>query len=188
VDPLAWLGLKPKRDEHPRLSAITQEVRRLLPDDEPVVVRYIVIVAVFLTKVAHSDGLLMQCELDHLARLFRHIDRMPPDGIDGLCRVLNDKVPELDEEEEALCLRELKALCDADERLQIMRLLASQATSDGHIVASEHGTLMEIARALDVPETEIEHIEIEAMAADRPPLSQSESPPSRQSNTHDEPK
>ena len=184
MDPLAWLGLRKKRDDHPRLRDITQAVRGLLPDDEPVVVRYIVIVGVFLTKVAHSDGVLLQCELDHLRQLFRHIDRMPPDGIDGLCRVLNEQVPELDEDEEALCSRELKALCNADERLQVMRLLASQATSDGHIVASEHGTLMEIARTLDVPEEAIESIEVEALAADRPPISsQSEAPPPRRSQT-----
>lgn len=158
---------------------MTRVVRELLPDDEPVVVRYIVVVAALLTKVAHADGVFLECELDHLRSLFRHIDRMPPDGIDRLCQVLDEAVPELTEDENELCMRELKTLCDADERLQIMRLLASQANSDGCIVASEHGTLMEIARALDVPEESMEKIEIEAIAADRPPISRSEAPPPR---------
>ena len=56
VDPLAWLGLKSKKDAQQGLSAIQSEVRSLLPDDEPVVVRYIVIVAVLLTRIAFADG------------------------------------------------------------------------------------------------------------------------------------
>lgn len=171
MDPLALLGFRSKGESHVHLSALHERVRELLPDDEPVVVRYIVVVAVLLTKVAHSDGRFLECELDHLRVLFRHIDRMPPDGIEVLCTTLNEHVPQLSEAELELCFREIKSLCNAEERRQIMRLLASQATSDGHIVAPEHGTLLRIAEALDVPSGEMEQIEIDALSADRPPVS-----------------
>jgi DnaJ like chaperone protein len=171
MDPLALLGLRSKAESHVHLHAIRERVRELLPADEAVVVRYIVVVAVLLTRVAHSDGRVLECELDHLRVLFRHIDRMPPDGIDVLCATLNEHVPQLSEEELQVCFHEIKSLCNAEERRQIMRLLASQATSDGHIVGPEHGTLLRIADALDVPLGEMEQIEIDALSADRPPVS-----------------
>ena len=170
MDPLAWLGLKRGRNRHPNLAAIHNRVRALLPNDEPVVIRYIVIVAILLTQVAQSDGRVMKCEFDHLHVLFRHIDRMPPEGIDALCQALNKHVPEMTEPELALCFQELKSLCDAKERLQVMRLLAGQATSDGAVAPSEHRALMAIAQELDVPSELIEDLEIEALSSETPPL------------------
>jgi DnaJ like chaperone protein len=165
VDPLAWLGLKNKAHDH--LSAIQNEVRSLLPDDEPVVVRYIVIVAVLLTRVALADGRVDQTELDRMHALFRHVDRMPPSEIDGLWQVLTEHVPKLSDQDCLLCYRELKALCNAEERLHVMRLLASQATADGNIDPSEHGELMAIAFQLDVPAGKMENLEIEVLAGER---------------------
>jgi uncharacterized tellurite resistance protein B-like protein len=170
VDPLAWLGLRSSRSAHPNLSAIAEKVAQLLPDDEAVVRRYIVVVAVLLAKVAQSDGRFMECELDQLRNLFRHIDRMPASGIDALCTLLDERVPNLTEAELGLCYRELKSLCDGAERRQVLRLLASQATADGHIVPSEHGALVEIAQELGVTEPELADLEIEAIAGGELPL------------------
>ncbi len=177
MDPLSWLGLKKGRNKHPNLATIHNRVRVLLPDDEPVVVRYIVIVAVLLTRVAQSDGQVLKSELDHLRVLFRDIDRMPAEGIDALCQTLNKHVPKLTEAELALCYQELKSLCDAKERLQVMRLLAGQATSDGAVAPSEHSELMAIAAELDVPLELIEDMEIEALSSEAPPLSVAPAPP-----------
>ena len=90
MDPLAWLGLRKGRSEYPRLSAVRAIVRELLPDDEPVVIRYIVVVAMLLSRVAFADGRFLECERDHLRLLFKHIDRMPPDGIARLTAALNE--------------------------------------------------------------------------------------------------
>lgn len=168
MDPLAWLGLRSPRSAHPNLSAIADTVSQLLPDDEAVVRRYIVVVAALLARVARSDGRLMQCELDRLRNLFRHIDRMPAGGIDALCALLDERVPHLTEAELGLCYRELKSLCDAAERRQVLRLLASQATADGHIVPSEHGALAEIARELGVDDQELAALELEAIGGELP--------------------
>ncbi len=163
--PLAWLGLR-KRGQHPNLSQIQDKVRELLPEDEPVVVRYIVIVAVLLTRIAHADGRFLKCELDHLRALFQHIDRMPDGGIDVLCDVLNERAPSLPSAELELCFRELKALCDATERRQVMRLLASQAKADGHIATSEHKVLRAIAAELDISDESMDEIELSTLAGD----------------------
>ncbi len=165
MDPLAWLGLRSRKETHPNLNALHEIVAQLLPDDEPVVLRYIVVVSVLLTRVAHADGVLLQCELDRLRQLFEHIDRMPVAEIDHLCEMLNERVPKLTEPEHELCFTELKSLLDADERLQVMRLLASQATADGGIAPAEHGTLADIARQLGVPTDKLADIEREALAS-----------------------
>lgn len=177
MDPLAWLGLKKQKDAHPQLSAVNSAVRDLLPDDEPVVLRYIVIVAVLLTRVAHADGVFLECELAHLRQLFQHIDRMPPEGINTLCGTLNAQVPNLSEDELQLCFRELRSLCNADERLQVMRLLAGLATADGGIVPSEHGTLMAIAAELDVQAEALAEVEDEALTTDNVPAPPASPPP-----------
>jgi DnaJ like chaperone protein len=163
VDPLAWLGLRKPKTPHGRLAAIQSAVRALLPDDEAVLVRYIVIVSALLTRVAHADGVFLQCELDHLRALFRHVDQLPAEGIDELCGILNEQVPKLDDEELTICYRELRTLCNADERMQIMRLLAEQATADGQIAPSEHTTLMEVAEALGISADAIATIEDDAL-------------------------
>ncbi len=163
--PLAWLGLR-KRGQHPNLSQIQERVRELLPDDEPVVIRYIVIVAVLLTRVAYADGRFLKCELDHLRALFKHIDRMPDGGIDVLCDVLNEVAPSLPNAELELCFRELKALCDGTERQQVMRLLTSQAKADGQIASSEHAVLRAIAAELDIPNETMDEIELSALAGE----------------------
>ena len=83
MDPLGWLGLRKTRHATPNLSAFHEVVRGFLPDDEPVVIRYVVVVAVLLTRVAHADGTMLHAELEHLRNVFRHIDRMPPTLPDG---------------------------------------------------------------------------------------------------------
>jgi uncharacterized tellurite resistance protein B-like protein len=163
VDPLAWLGLRKRADAHARLSAIQRAVRTLLPNDEPVLVRYLVIVSALLTRVAHADGVFLQCELDHLRALFHNVDQLPADGIDSLCNTLNQQVPKLEEAELTACYRELRSLCNADERMQLMQLLAAQATADGDIAASEHTTLMEIAEALGISAAAMAEIEDDAL-------------------------
>ncbi len=169
MDPLAWLGFSKSRTGTAHLSAIHARVKALLPDDESVVHRYIVTVSILLTRIAQADGQVRPCEFDRLGALFRHLDRMPAEGAESLCKVLNDVVPELTPSELDLCYRELKALCNADERLQVMRLLAIQATADGNIATSEHRELVSIAHALDIPVELIEALEIEALSADELP-------------------
>lgn len=177
MDPLAWLGLRSPKETHANLNALHEAVAQLLPDDEPVVLRYIVIVAVLLTRVAHADGVFLQCELDRLRKLFQHIDRMPVAEIDHFCDLLHERVPKLSEAEHELCFIELKSLLDATERLQVMRLLASQATADGDIAASEHSTLSEIAEQLGVPTDSLADIEREALQSDDIPVAPDSLPP-----------
>lgn len=169
MDPLAWLGLRAARGEGTNLSVIHELVRELLPDDEPVVLRYIVVVAVLLTRIVHADGRVLAAEIERLEVLFRHIDRMPADGVEELCRRLNERVPKLTAAEVALCYAELKALCDASERREVLRLLATQASADGAIDPSEHGALLEIARELAVPERDVAGLEEEALRQQPPP-------------------
>ncbi|MCC6527562.1 MAG: TerB family tellurite resistance protein [Polyangiaceae bacterium] len=164
MDPLGWLGLRKRRDETPRLTAVINAVRALLPEDESVVVRYIVIVGILLTQVASSDGRVAASETAHLEALFRHIDRLPPDGISNVLEVLNENVPKLSEDEVKLCFSELKSLCDGRERRQILRLLAQLATADGTIRPAEHGVLSQIAEELDVGAEELEGLEREVGA------------------------
>lgn len=176
MDPFAWLGLSKSRPGTAHLSAIHARVKALLPEDESVVHRYIVTVSVLLTRIAQSDGQVRPCEFDRLGVLFRHVDRMPEDGVASFCRTLNEIVPQLTPSELDLCYRELKSLCDAEERLQVMRLLASQATVDGTVAPTEHTELVAIARALDVPTELIEELEIDALTSESPPIALTEPP------------
>lgn len=168
MDPLAWLGLK-KSSAPAGLAAVHAEVQALLPDDEPVVIRYIVVVAVLLTHVAYADGVVAPDELDHLRVLFRHIDRLPPEEIETLCRTLHEHIPELTDAELEVCFRELKSLCDAEERLQVLRLLASVALANGKIAPSQHGALLKIAQAIGVSEAGLVEVEREVRSGATPP-------------------
>lgn len=173
MDPLSWLGLRKARAGNTNLSVIHELMRELLPDDEPVVLRYIVVVAVLLTRIVHADGRVLAAEIERLQAVFRHIDRMPPDGVDELCQTLNERVPKLTSAEIDLCYAELKALCDASERREVLRLLATQAVADGVIDPAEHGALLEIARELAVPEDEVAGLEQEALRHSQvPPASE----------------
>ena len=147
---LAWLGLKDADDSH--LSQIQEAVRAVLPDDEGVVIRYIVIVAVLLTRVAYADGRLHRAEHDHLRGLLSRIERLPQDGIECLCETLSEHVPQLTPAELKSCYRELKSLCDAKERRRVMRLLARLATVDGVVAEAERAELLAIGTALGISE------------------------------------
>jgi uncharacterized tellurite resistance protein B-like protein len=147
VDPLAWLGLRESADSN--LVKIQTAVRDVLPKDrEAVVVRYIVVVCILLTRVACADGRVDRSELDHLRALLRRVDRLPAAGIDAVCRILHQRVPALTREELKLCYCELRALCDAKERRQVMRLLADLARVDGTIGEAELRELDAIAGQL----------------------------------------
>lgn len=167
---LGWLGWTKGSSGSEGLRAIQSRVKLLLPDDESVVHRYIVIVSVLLTRVAQCDGEVRRCEIEHLGVLFRHVDRMPAEGIDGLCGMLTEFVPRLSEHEVAICFRELKSLCNASERLEVMRLLAGQAAIDGILPPRVHEELVSIANGLDVPTVSIEELEIDALSVDAPPV------------------
>ncbi|MBM4359091.1 MAG: TerB family tellurite resistance protein [Deltaproteobacteria bacterium] len=174
MDPLAWFGLGRSKTDVTPLGAVHARVKALLPDDESVVHRYIVIVAVLLIRVAQAQGQVRRGALDYLQGLFRHVDRMPSEGIEELCATLVEWVPRMTTADLDLCHRELKALCDASERLQVMRLLASQATVDGNVAPPEHAELVRIAEALGVPTTLIEQLELDALTGTAPPIATEE--------------
>lgn len=163
MDPLAWLGLGKSKALETPLGALHARVKSLLPEDEAVVHRYVVIVAVLLFRVAQSDGRPRKDKLDYLRGLFRHVDRMPAEGIEELCSTLSESVPRLSDDDLEVCFRELRSLCDGGERRQIMRLLASQASVNGRVSPAEHAELTRTAEALGIPDEVIEQLELDAL-------------------------
>ena len=157
---LAWLGLK-QGDTYPNLDALLAELRRALPDDESVVLRYIAAVVVLLVKVASADGRFTAREEQTLRDLLMHIKGLEPADIDAVTRGLEGKISELNEQERALCVRELKAICDGRERVVVIRLLAKVAAADGKLTSAERAELRHVASDLAVPVEEIEAVENE---------------------------
>jgi len=157
---LAWLGLK-RGDTYPNVDALLAELRRALPDDESVVLRYIAAVVVLLGKVAGVDGRLTEGEEQTLRGLLAHIEGLSPEAIEAVTRALKGKLPELREEELALCVRELKTLCDGRERVEVLRLLAKVAVADGRLSPAERAELHHVAADLGVPESELAAVEEE---------------------------
>ncbi|MFO0755735.1 MAG: TerB family tellurite resistance protein [Byssovorax sp.] len=165
---LAWLGLQ-RGDEYPNLDRLMKEVRRALPDDEAVVIRYIAIVVVLLGKVAWADGRFSEKEESNLRALLAHVDRITPSGVDAVCAMLRGTPPRMSEAETELCFRELKALCDGRERMEVLRLLIHLAVADGAVSDSERNELKSIADELGVTEAELLSVEQEIVAsADKP--------------------
>lgn len=158
---LAWLGLK-QGDSYPNLDALMAELRRALPDDESVVLRYIAAVAVLLVQVASADGRFTRGEEQKLRELLTHIKGLKPADIDVVARGLEGTVTELTDEERAVCVRELKAICDGRERVEVLRLLAKVAAADGKLTQLERTELRHVAEDLAVPEDELEAVENEA--------------------------
>jgi len=157
---LSWLGFK-RGDAYPNLDALLAELRRALPDDESVLLRYIAVVVVLLGKVATADGRFTETEEATLRELLSHIDRLSPHDIEAVTSALQGKLPAFSEEELSLCYRELKALCDARERAEVLRLLTEVAAADGTLTATEHAELQHIAEELGVPERELQAMEHE---------------------------
>ena len=151
---LAWLGFK-QGDAYPNLDALLGELRRALPDDESVVLRYIAIVIVLLGKVACADGRFTDKEEQKLRELLTHIGRLTPDTVEAVCTALQGKIPELRDDELSLCYRELKALCDGRERKEVMRLLVALAAADGTPSPAEHAELERIAEELGISLSDI---------------------------------
>ena len=146
---LAWLGFK-QGDAYPSLDALLRELRKALPDDESVVLRYIAIVIALLGKVACVDGRFTAKEEETLRSLLSRIERLSPASVEAVVVALAGKIPELSDDELSLCYRELKALCDGRERREVMRLLVDLATADGAMSAAEQEQLEQIAEELGV--------------------------------------
>jgi len=155
---LAWLGLKPG-DAHPNVDALLSELRRALPHDESVVLRYIAAVVVLLGKVATADGRFTQDEEHTLRSLLANIEGLTPEAIEAVTRALHNKIPEISDEELTVCVRELKSLCDGKERLEVCRVLAKVAVSDGSLTPAERAELHHVADELGVPESDLEAVE-----------------------------
>lgn len=152
---LAWLGFQ-QGSALPNLQALLRELRAALPEDEAVVLRYIAIVIVLLGKVACADGRFSEKEDELLRTLLGHVEGLSPSGIDAVCSALHGKLPSFKEEELDRCYRELKALCDADERAHVVRLLIRLAAADGTPTSAEQEEIQRIAEELGVPAGEIE--------------------------------
>ena len=157
---LSWLGLR-QGDGYPNLDALLKELRKALPDDESVVLRYIAIVIILLGKVAWADGRFNAGEEDGLRSLLTHIDRIAPSGVEAVCASLRGQVPRVSDSELSLCYRELKALCDLKERREVIRLLTRLAAADGETSEAEHAALETIAAELGIPDGELESVEEE---------------------------
>lgn len=158
---LSWLGLK-RGDDYPNLDALIKELRKALPDDESVFIRYIAVVVVLIGRVAWADGQLSQEEEQNLRELLAHIDRFSPAGIEAVCAALRGEAPKVNEGELELCYRELKSLCDARERREILRLLAKLAVVDGATSTAEHAELEAIAAELGISLMDLATVEHEA--------------------------
>ena len=167
---LAWLGLK-RGDEYPNLDSLIKELRRALPEDESVLIRYIAIVVVLVARVAFADGRLSEQEEESLRELLTHVDRISPSGVEAVCQALKGKLPRVSDDELSLCYRELKALCDHRERVEILRLLARLAVVDGESSTAEHAELEAIAAELGISITDLVSVEEEAkiQLAEAPP-------------------
>jgi DnaJ like chaperone protein len=163
---LSWLGLK-RGDDYPNLDALIKELRKALPDDESVFIRYIAVVVVLIGRVAWADGRLSAEEEQNLRELLAHIDRLSPAGIEAVCGALRGQAPKVNEEELELCYRELKSLCDARERVEIIRLLAKLAVVDGETSTAEHAELEAIAAELGISLMDLATVEHEAASQQR---------------------
>ena len=158
---LSWLGLR-RGDGYPNLDALLKELRKALPDDESVLIRYIAIVIVLVGKVAWADGRLTPQEEETLRELLAHINGLSPSGVEAVCAALRGKIPEVSEDELSLCYRELKSLCDRRERVEILRLLAKLAVVDGDASTAEHAELETIAAELGISIADLATVEEEA--------------------------
>src|SRR5277367_4893772 len=147
-----------------------KELRRALPDDESVLIRYIAIVVVLIARVAWADGRFSTQEEESLRELLAHVDRLSPSGVEAVCQALKGKLPQVSEEELALCYRELKALCDGRERVEVLRLLAKLAAVDGETSTAEHAELEAIAAELGISLVDLASVEQDA-ATSAPPAS-----------------
>jgi len=152
---LAWLGLK-RGDGYPNLDALMRDLRKALPEDESVLLRYIGTVVVLLGKVAWSDGKVTPKEEETLRSLLAHIQGLAPAGVDAVCEVLHGKIPAFSDNEMDLVYRELRAICDGSERKQIMRLLLNVAAVDGRLSEAERNELEKISEELGVSLEEVE--------------------------------
>jgi len=158
---LSWLGLK-RGDGYPNLDALIKELRRALPDDESVLIRYIAIVVVLIARVAWADGRLSDEEEEQLRELLAHVDGLSSSGVEAVCQALKGKLPRVSNDELALCYRELKSLCDGRERVEILRLLAKMAVVDGETSTAEHDELEAIAAELGISLADLANVEQEA--------------------------
>ena len=80
----------------------------------------------------------------------RKIGRLTPVSIEAVCEALRGKLPEMRDDEMSLCYRELKALCDGKERLEVMRILVGIAAVDGRLSPMERAEIRQIAEELGV--------------------------------------
>ncbi|MFT3774769.1 MAG: TerB family tellurite resistance protein [Minicystis sp.] len=158
---LSWLGLK-RGDDYPNLDALIKELRKALPDDESVFIRYIAVVVVLIARVAWADGHLSQAEEQSLRELLAHIGRISPSGVEAVCAVFRGQAPKVNEEELELVYRELKSLADKRERVEILRLLAKLAVVDGETSTAEHAELETIAAELGISLVDLATVESEA--------------------------
>jgi uncharacterized tellurite resistance protein B-like protein len=157
---LSWLGLR-HGDAYPNVDALMKELRRALPDDESVVLRYIAVVSVLLGKVAWADGRFSSQEEEALRSLLTHIDRIAPSGVEAVCAALRGQTSTVTDGELTLCYRELKSLCDLSERREVIRLLARLAAADGVTSELEQEALEQIAAELGVSQSDLESVEDE---------------------------
>ena len=162
---LSWLK---RGDGYPNLDALMRDLRKALPDDESILLRYIGTVVVLLGKVAWADGGVTPKEEESLRALLAHIQGLAPSGVDAVCNVLHGKIPSFSDSEMELVYSEMRAICDGNERKQIMHLLLSVAAVDGRLAPAEHRELAIIAEELGVDLKEIEG-EAAALQAEAPP-------------------
>lgn len=165
---LGWLGLN-RGDGYPNLDALMRGLRKALPHDESVLLRYIGTVVVLLGKVAWADGQVTPKEAATLRALLAHIPGLAPAGVDAVCEVLHGKIPSFSDSEMDLVYRELRAICDSAERKQIIRLLLGVAAVEGNPTQAERSELVRISEELGVSFAEVEAEPLDDPPADNLP-------------------
>lgn len=150
---LSWLGLK-RGDRYPNLDALMRDLRTALPATRA---SCSATSARSSSCSARSPGPTAASPRRRDAARAPVAHRGPrPHGGRRRVRRAPGKIPDFSQGEIDLVYSELRAICDGNERKQIMRLLLRVAAVDGRLSESEHGELVRIADELGVSLAEVE--------------------------------
>jgi uncharacterized tellurite resistance protein B-like protein len=141
-----------KRSPKPRVSTTTDILRDLvrseLPDVDEDTACIVVSVAGLLAGVAYADREYGEAERAYVRSSLSRMDGIGPEGVDAICRVLEEHGQTIAFQNPQAFTRELRERVDVPLRLEVLEILLELAAVDGELRLVETDLLRRTASAL----------------------------------------
>jgi len=149
VDALKGL-LEPSEEPTAKEDPLRRAVEEQMPDAPEETRRLVTAVAGLLASLAYADADYSEAERQKVRQELGRMHGLTDSGVDTICRILDTDIAVITSGGDQTWIRDLRALTDYDQRLEVLEVLIELAAADNDLSLAEVSYLRRLTGALGI--------------------------------------